>query len=344
MKTNNSILLIFFSITCQFIYGQATPVNKVKFFEEQAPLSVTLAANWNKIINQKNNTGYVYPGMFICKLPDSTLVNDSINLEVRGHFRREHCYLPPIKINFKKYDQSVMYPLKSLKLVNSCKANSVSDQNLLKEYLIYKMYNLFTDKSFRVRLLNIEYKDSSGKSNKFTEHAFFIEDVDEMAKRNDCIEWEHANLNQETTERNQMTILAIFEYMVGNTDWAVSANHNIKLIQSKQDSTSRPYAVLYDMDWSGLVNSDYAVPDPILNTETVKERVYRGFPRTQEEINSAIDQFKKQKENIYALINNFELLTPKSKKGMIDYLDEFFDTINSPKQVKYVFIDNARTQ
>ena len=140
-----------------------------------------------------------------------------------------------------------------------------------------------------------------------------------------------------------MTIVALFEYMIGNTDWGVSVNHNTKLILSKTDSSQRPYVVPYDFDYSGLVNTDYAVPDEKLNITSVTERLYQGFPRSMEEINEVLDIFKKQKSNIYSLINNFDLLTSKSKKEMISYLDSFFKMINDPVELNDVFIENART-
>ena len=168
------------------------------------------------------------------------------------------------------------------------------------------------------------------------------EDDKDMAKRNNCVEWNSGNLFNEATNRKQMTLVAVFEYFVGNTDWSVPANHNIKLIQSKTDSLSKPFAVAYDFDYAGLVNTEYAVPDAMLNTETVEERVYRGFPRTMEELNETFALFNQQKDNIYALINNFQLLTPKSKKDMTYYLDSFYSLIRNGGDVKRVFIDNAR--
>jgi hypothetical protein len=132
--------------------------------------------------------------------------------------------------------------------------------------------------------------------------------------------------------------------MIGNTDWGVSVGHNIKLIQSKEDSSSRPFAVPYDFDYSGLVNTDYSIPDEKLGTETVLQRVYRGFPRSVEELNKILDIFKQQKENIYDAINEFNLLTDKSKRQMKDYLDGFFDVIKNPTAVKSIFINDARTQ
>lgn len=344
MRHSYFSLLLIGLLPTVMLFGQPTPINKVKFFEEQTPLKVTLEADWNNLINQKKSSDKIYPGKFSCTLSEQGAVTETVNLQVKGHFRREHCYVPPIKISFKKTAQSVMHPLKGLKMVNACKANPTNDQYLLREFLIYKMYNLLTEKSFRVRLLDIDFKDSSGRINTFTAHSFLIEDVDDMAKRNQCIEWKGVNLHPERTDRKQMTLLAIFEYMIGNTDWSVAVNHNIRLIQLKENPASMPFAVLYDLDWSGIVNTDYAVPDPLLNTESVKERVYRGFPRTLEEINDALDIFKAKKDEIYALINGFEPLDGKSKKSMTSYLDDFYKLINSPKSVKSVFVDDARTE
>jgi hypothetical protein len=54
--------------------------------------------------------------------------------------------------------------------------------------------------------------------------------------------------------------------------------------------------------------------------------------------------FQEQKAGIYNLINNFEQLTPGSKKNMTNYLDEFYQEISKPKEVKSVFVDNARVE
>ncbi|ULQ50858.1 hypothetical protein [Flavihumibacter fluvii] len=328
----------------QAVFGQVKPVDKVKFFADETLVNVTLECNWNKVIKEKAKEGRNYPARFISTFPDNTQVNEPVVLEVRGHFRRGECYLPPLKLGFKKSDGSQMHTLKSLKLVSSCKTNATSEQYLLREYLCYKMYNIVTDKSFRARLLKIDYKDSNSNKSVFQGYAFLIEDSDDMAKRNNCRDFSQYQIPPEAADRKHSTLMNLFQYMIGNTDWAVSTNHNIRLIQSLEDTTSRPYTVAYDLDWSGIVNTDYAVPAEMLGTTSVKERVYRGFPRTVEEINEAIAIFNQNKEKIYATINGFEPLTAKNKKSMTDYLDDFFRIINNPKEAKSVFIDNARTE
>jgi hypothetical protein len=323
MKLFFSLLLVCFTLVNQVVFCQAKPIDKVQFFNEESAINVRLETYWAKLIKQKSKIGNVFPARFVAKLPDSSNVNEKVSLVVRGHFRRDYCYIPPLKLIFKKDTSSVLYPLKSIKLVNTCKLNNANEQNLLKEYLVYKIYNLLTDKSIRVRLLNIEYKDSAEKKSDYTGHAFLTEDIKDMAKRNGCIEYTKGKVMTEATNRKQMTMVSIFEYMIGNLDWSVPALHNIKVIQLNTDSSSRPYAVPYDFDYSGLVNTDYAVPDAMFNTESVQER---------------------QKEKIYNLINGFDLLTSNSKKSMTSFLDGFYTMIDKPKEVKSVFIDNARKE
>ncbi|MCY7311672.1 MAG: hypothetical protein LH619_12905, partial [Chitinophagaceae bacterium] len=105
-----------------------------------------------------------------------------------------------------------------------------------------------------------------------------------------------------------------------------------------------PFPVHYDFDHSGFVNEDYATPNELLGTETVKERAYRGFPRKMEELQTSFDVFRSKKVSILSLINNFALLQSRTKKELTDYLIEFYNTINDKRQVQNIFIDNARTR
>ncbi len=238
----------------------------------------------------------------------------------------------------------MLKPLGSLKLVSQCKTSNTYQQYLVSEFLIYKMYNLLTNKSFRVRLLNLKIIDSTGKKKPIIENAFLMEDTKDLAKRNNCTDYKKDQIDYRQTDRQQMTLVSIFEYMIGNTDWGVSVSHNTRLLLPKNDSFPLPYVVPYDFDYSGFVNTDYAIPDPKLNISDVRERLYRGFPRTIGEINQAIDIFKNQEKNIYALINNCGLLTSRTKKDLTGYLDGFFNMIKKPNEVYNIFVQNARRE
>ena len=323
--------------------GQAPRVDKKEFFKEDKMIEAVLSSDLGMLLSGKSKEDYL-PADLTFKFPDSSVIKETIRIRARGQFRRTNCYVPSLKLNFHNESSPQLHSLNSLKLVCGCKTGFTFDQLLLREYVIYKMYNLITDKSFRVRLLHVRYEDSKGKKKPLVAYAFLIEDINDMAKRNHCREWTKGGLPTEVTNRQQMTTVAIFQYMIANTDWAVPVLHNIRLIYPKDDSTARPFAVAYDFDFAGLVNPDYAIPDPKLGIESVRDRLYRGFPRTMGELQEALQKFKDEKDKIYSLINNFELLSPATKKDMTGFLDDFYKTINNESDVKYVFIDNARRE
>ncbi len=339
MKKFLTIIVIWFHASL-ITPGQAQIVEPVKFFESNEVLDAKLSMDIVKLVRTSSKPEYL-PATFSCKIADST-ISEQIRVIARGHVRKEICYLPPIKLNFHNNTSPKLYPLNSLKMVCTCFENSNGDQLLLKEYLVYKMFNLITDKSFRVRLLDLSYEDVNPRKKPFSGHAFLIESDKALANRNDCKELKNVTSHAEYTDRKQMTIVAIFQYMIGNTDWGISVRHNTILIKPAKDSTARPIVVPYDFDYAGVVDAYYAVPNEGLEIENVRQRVYRGYSRTQEELNEALAIFIKQKENIYSLIKNFDLLTEKNRKNIIAYLDDFYKTINNSNQVKNIFIDQAR--
>ncbi|HEU5365585.1 MAG TPA: hypothetical protein VFU62_08635 [Hanamia sp.] len=340
------ILYIIISIS-SFIfrngYGQTTSFDKVNFFEDTSIIHATILTDMGKIFRKKEKPGLEFPANFSITLPDGSTIQEPIILTVRGHFRREKCFLPPLLIDFKDKKTSVLKPLGSLKLVSQCYTSEIGTRYLLSEYLLYKIYNLLTDISFRVRLLNLKLADSSGKKKPITEYAFLMENIKNVAKRNNCV-YIKAKIDPRNTNNYQMTMAAIFEYMIGNTDFGVFVNHNTRLLLSKTDSLHKPLVVPYDFDFSGFVNTNYSIPDPNLEISDVRTRLYRGFPEPIQVINEVVDIFKKQKDSIYALIKNFDLLPVKSKNELTSYLDDFFKLINNPAKVKETFIQNARSE
>jgi hypothetical protein len=114
-------------------------------------------------------------------------------------------------------------------------------------------------------------------------------------------------------------------------------------MQDTANNTSKPYAVAYDFDYSGLVNAEYAVPDEILGTQSVMERVYRGFPREVGELREMANVFLAKKDAMLAEINNSKFLNDRSKKEMLNYLESFFRDLGDDRKLKINFIDNART-
>lgn len=335
--------LFLLSLTANSFFAQSQVVDSIKFFDEDGIIEMTLTTDIAKMQKEKG-VNMFQPATVGLRFPDNSIVAEPVTVAPRGHFRREYCNIPPILIDFSTPTSPRLSPLGKLKLVIGCGSNGNDEQLLLKEYLIYKMYNLLDDKSFRVRLLKVNYIDTRNKVKTFWQYAFLIEDDKDLAVRNNCIKKPKAQYASESTDRETMTKVAVFEYMISNGDWSVPNNHNIRLIYEKNNPAALPYAVPYDFDHSGFVNASYATPNELLGTESVTERVYRGFPRTMEELQKTLDIFRAKKESITALINNCTYLQTKVKKEAVDYLNEFYKTINDKRQVQSVFIDNARTK
>ncbi len=342
MKNLKSIAFLFSAVFLAVLHSSAQQVDSIKFFTDEPLLEMELATDIKALQNEKGQDVFK-PATVKMKFPDGTLIEEGIQVGPRGKFRRGYCRIPPIMMQFRNSTSPQLSNLGKLKLVIGCSGTSTDEELLLKEFLVYKLYNLLTDKSFRVRLLKTTYIDTKNRVKSFTQHSFLLEDDGDMARRNNCRKKNHGPVLTEATDRETMTMVAIFEYMIGNTDWSVPNDHNIELIYSREDDTRLPYAVPYDFDYCGLVDASYAVPNEIIGTEKVTERVYRGFPRRMDEIQATLDKFRNKKEAILSAIRNFTPLSERARKGMVNYLEEFFRIIESKGQVQSIFIDNART-
>lgn len=332
---------VMFCLLCIANILTAQKVDSVRFFADEPPLNVTITTDIGKLMSEKMK-GELLKATFSTKLYDSTTVEEEISINARGKYRRKYCYVPPMLLGFRTNTSSRMRSLKALKMVSGCTVNKQAEQLVLKEYLVYKIHNLLTPKSFLSRLAKVTYRDSKVKKKPFIQYAFFIENVDAMAKRNRCKEWKSGPVNYNILDREETTMMFVFQYMIGNTDWGLTNNHNFKIIYGKKDTSTTPFAVPYDFDHSGLVNADYAVPNEQLGITSVVQRLYRGFPRSASELQTVFDVFNRQKEKIYNLISDFEPLDKRNKKEMLAYLDDFYKTINQKWEVQSIFIKNAR--
>jgi hypothetical protein len=270
-------------------------------------------------------------------LNDSVDLEKTIRLKARGIFRKNHCYLPPIKINLKKAEiqSGELKGIKKLKLVTCCKYSRTYEQYVLKEYMTYKLYNLLTDCSFRVRLMQIRYVDIGRKKPKeYISYGFAIEDVDVLAERNNAIRIKINTLNRSCIDKASMNRVALFQYMIGNTDWSVTGLHNLKLLKLNDHLKVTPFVVPYDFDYSGFVNTHYSVPAEIFMIDNVRERLFRGIYCIPEEYEATIQLFLDKKESIYQTILEFEYFKEWTRNEVLAYIDDFFRIIESDDLIR----------
>jgi len=341
------LLMAFFLLLGNIALAQTNTIDNKNFFTEEQLIEMTILSDFNALIKGKFKKDYQHnyqPATITCVFADSSKITETVEIRPRGHYRREECIMPPLMVNFNTTNTRTLSELGTLKLVWPCGNGQYDEQMILKEFLVYKIYNQLTEKSFRVRLVKIRYRDIKEKIKTHTSYAFFMEDIDELAKRNGCKEIHTFRFNTEATNREQATLVTLFEYMIGNADWAIPIYRNIKLIRSKTDSLSKPFAIPYDFDYSGLVSARYAVPPLDLPITSVQQRFYLGFPRTMEELQYTLRIFRNKKNAMDSLILHLEPLEEFHKKQMIKYLEEFFKNTQKEKDIKELFINNARKE
>ncbi len=310
------------------------------FYAPSDPLRITIESDFKNLY--KNKTGDEYQEAVIkIDFNDTVRVKRQIKIKPRGGVRRKVCYYPPLKLNFPKKGVKLKYlkEFDKMKMVVQCKQGTEFEQYLLGEFLIYKMFNLLTDYSLRVRLLKVKYVDTSGKRKPMESYAFIIEDIDQLAQRVNGVKVERKMVRDPFLNRKESTLVFLFEYLIGNTDWSIPGLHNIKLVKPNDPMTDKVYVIPYDYDYSGIINASYAVPDPKLGIESVRERLYRGYCREPEELQRAVKVFNDKKDEIYALYKNSGLLSKKTLNFTLDYIDGFYNIINSSYAFKREVVD-----
>lgn len=314
-----------------------------RLFEATQPLDLTLKADFGAINKNRGNDKPDHPGVLSYVSAAGDTVALDVQLHTRGHFRLARCQYAPLKVAFNKEQtaHTTFAHQGSLKLTVQCRGGQSYANYLLEEYLIYQIYNLFTDRSFRARLAHVTYVDATGKHEPERRPAFFVEDDDRMARRNNAKVLEQKGVTQDELDFDQTALAMVFQYMIGNTDFAVTALHNIVLIQ---DSISIVYPVPYDFDWSGVIWTPYAQPDSRLEIQNVRQRTFRGTCRSPQELGIVFARFNGLKDSIYALYRGMaaEGLEAKRIQQALEYYDEFFKTINDPGRMRREFLLRCR--
>ena len=321
--------------------GRSLAQDEVPLFNSREPLNIQISGSI-KSIKKKTNDSTLVTGKFLYQ--DSTGQWIPVNAEarVRGNFRLEHCYFPPLKIKFKKDVASTIFKgNKSLKLVFPCLTYGEKNTLVRKEYLCYQFYELLSPFHFRTRIANVSLTELSRKKPQvFNILAFFVEDNSMVAKRaNGRIikvrGLSPALFDEKTAVRNDF-----FQYMIGNADWSASYQHNTNVMYAD----NKYHTLSYDFDMSGFVNASYAQTNPPqLGTGDPRERVYRGFCKTPSTMEEIRKDFLAQQGAIHALIDDEGPHFSKSESDdMHNYLDDFFNILKSDSQFRRAILEGCR--
>ncbi|WP_420583049.1 hypothetical protein [Reichenbachiella sp.] len=300
-----------------------------------------------KVLNRKKDTSKYQKAILEYNFNDTVTIHRKIGIKARGNFRRENCFYPPLKLNFpkKKVKLEMLKRFDKMKMVGNCKSGSIYEQYLLSEYYVYKMLNVLTDSSFRVRLIRVNYYNTGKKRGnaESQRYAFLIEPTKAMADRigRHIDDTSTFHYGQYPPENRHM--ITIFGYMIGNTDFSILARHNMKTTMPNEKSNYiLPLAIPYDFDYSGIVDPPYAIPADVLPIDDITQRLFRGPCEPFEVYLPTLAKFQSKKTQLYNLINESTLLDKKSKYRMISYLDSFYEIIDDESRVKAAFGVNCK--
>jgi hypothetical protein len=320
-----------------------------KLFEDSSEWKVTLAGPWRNIQRNSSKDAH-YPAQLTYPGADGQQITVDIEVAPRALTRRRICDFPPLKVYFdkEKMKGTELRGNKSLKLVTYCDLNRKYEQYYIKEFLIYRIYNLITDYSFRVKPLMVDYQEIDSESNPVTRFSFLIEDADEVADRNDLEKLTIAKVPPSELHSVETSYFSLFQYMIGNLDFAATGGpdknkccHNAKIIGKGEDESPK-YVIPYDFDSTGLVNAHYAAPPDKLKVRNVRQRLYRGFCAQNDTLGQAVDAFQQKKPAIMALFENDPNLNSSSRKRAISYLEDFYEVLDDPARFKREITDKCR--
>ena len=348
MKKQIFFLLFFLSFNQSFSQNteNSIPAEQItKLFRNQEILQVKLGFS-NKEIKKKTNDSTYVNTEISYETENRSWKTFEVELRVRGYFRRERCYFPPIKVKISKSaaKNTLFEGNKRLKLVLPCSPQKSMNDYIVKEYMAYKLYEIITPYHFITRISSIAFTETKGNKTKtYDLKGIFVEDDKKIAKR-----FGGRILDRSSHPASQDALASVrnafFQFMIGNNDFSTYAPHNQKLMQVDRKIVPIPY----DFDLSGLVNASYAVVSVINDeplTSSVTKRLYRGFERDLNIIQQVRQEFIDNKTRFLEAVDSTEQFFDNPKQFSIakKFLSDFFDIMENDTRFKREIINNLRT-
>ena len=331
--------------------GTPDAAERNPLFRDHAPLKAVLSAPIAQAYAQRQSDVSLYfPGQWAYIDDHGVKQRLQVSIRLRGNFRRDYCELPPLRLNFKKSEVkgTLFAGQDKLKLVAPCQHGIESQQNLLLEYLAYRMLEVLTDRSFGVRLLRLSYVDTDEKLKSWTDMAFVIEDQKDIGDRLGLDRARVAENRFHELDQPTTALVEMFQYMIANHDYSVLKGppgeyccHNTVMYVEEARADKR-IPIPYDFDMSGLVSADYASPPAHLPIRLVRTRFYRGLCQPDDVMEATIAHFLDKKDEIFALFDAIPELSRLSRNRNVNYIRKFYAILEDPVMLKELVLDRCR--
>jgi hypothetical protein len=300
------------------------------FFAPDTAFPITIRTDLRQLLRDRDPDSSEWRGGTVTWTTPDGPRTVPLRLRTRGLFRLRNCGFPPIRLRFAadSVQGTPWEDLRRPKLVTHCQNNDEAEENVLQEYVLYRVLRLFTPASLGARLVRITWEDATGSVRPVTRYGIVTEDPEKLADRLQAFRDTIMGIGQSELGSDNAALLGMFQYFIANTDWSAPSLHNIEILRVGEGYVAVPY----DFDWSGVINASYARPAPVLRIPSVRVRVYRGRCQDVAALEPVMARFESLRDTVAALYRTVPGLSPRTVDRTLRYYDEFYRAIQDPPQ------------
>lgn len=327
--------LTFWGVIATCVFPSITAADADPLFAENSVLNVRIVAPLKQIMTDRptdddGDNDNDPRGSFILISDSGAESEFPIKLVTRGNNRLDECPFAPLRLDFRKTKlaDTLLAGQNRLKLVTHCRNGSFAyQQAVIREYLAYRILNVLTDYSFRVRLLHIDYDYADDDNEQESSYGFFVESRKGLAARIDKERQDLASVEFSSLDREHANLISVFQYFIGNVDYSPVAGgserccHNSALFS---DDVGHYWSIPYDFDSTGFVEALHVNISPSFRQRHIRQRVYRGRCANRDLLPGTLQQFRDQRAEIENLVESQAELSKSKRKRLLSYIEDFY--------------------
>lgn len=329
---------------------------QTQLFESHTVLNLTMPVDFDALCRPSQTPDCDYTATEFIYL-DSEGREQSVPISIRRRdgwrAMQTNCQVPTLFVRFNP-ETTVGTPFEGqseLALTSHC-GKGISPENIasptlpsdferyvINEYLGYRIYNLISDMSLGVRLVRMHYTNPEDGRGNFTRDAFFSEHFEALAERFNSQLLPPGSFDPATLDWRAAEKIALFQYMVGNTDWSIEEQENIVLFRTP---SGKDVPVVFDLDMSGLVNAHYAAPSRSAPISNVKQRYFMGYCHPDTNWDDLFTRFSELEVPVITMLIETPGLGRGDRRVSGSYLDSFFEILDSEEARETKIVEACR--
>lgn len=304
---------------------------ELPLFASDEILEISLRADIKGLIDSREvRTQNLRPAVISYRGSTGDMVSQNVSVDVRGNSKRSFCRFPPLLMEFDKRnsEHGVFQGIKETKIATHCDPKlkerdgltADSEANVIQEYMIYKLYNLYTDASLKVRLARIRYEDVNSSVEPISRLAFFLEDAGDAARRLGWKREKDLPVTYSDFEPRAFARTLMFSMMVGHGDWRIHETGQPYNSKAYRDSLGNLNLILYDFDLSQMMG-DGSVETPIRIVGP--GLIHWGPDATASMFKRSEDEFAQLKRETTQIKDKFVCLNDEEIKSLLKFVYSF---------------------